>query len=198
MKIIGVTGGVGSGKSELLAYIKTKYNCRILMADEAAHKVKEPGQPCYDKLVALLSKQVLSADGQIGKAKMARMIFEAETLRSKVNALIHPAVKEYILSELLAEKEKGEADFFFLEAALLIECGYLEFVDQMWYIYADEQVRRERLKRARGYSDEKIDAIMRSQLGEAEYRANCHTVIDNSGSLQEAYDQIDRKLGEML
>ena len=187
MKIIGVTGGVGSGKSELLAYIKTKYNCRILMADEAAHKVKEPGQPCYDKLVALLSKQVLSEDGQIDKAKMARMIFEDETLRRKVNDLIHPAVKEYILS-----------DFFFLEAALLIECGYLEFVDQMWYIYADEQVRRERLKRARGYSDEKIDAIMRSQLGEAEYRANCHTVIDNSGSLQEAYDQIDRKLGEML
>lgn len=168
------------------------------MADEAAHKVKEPGQPCYDKLVALLSKQVLSEDGQIDKAKMARMIFEDETLRRKVNDLIHPAVKEYILSELLAEKEKGEADFFFLEAALLIECGYLEFVDQMWYIYADEQVRRERLKRARGYSDEKIDAIMRSQLGEAEYRANCHTVIDNSGSLQEAYDQIDRKLGEML
>lgn len=198
MKIIGVTGGVGSGKSELLAYIKAKYNCRILLADEAAHKVKEPGQPCYDKLVALLSEQVLSEDGQIDKAKMARMIFEDETLRRKVNELIHPAVKEYILSELLAEKKKGKADFFFLEAALLIECGYLELVDQMWYIYADKQVRIERLKRARGYSDEKIEAIMRSQLGEAEYRANCHTVINNSGSLQEAYDQIDRKLGEML
>lgn len=198
MKIIGVTGGVGSGKSELLAYIKAKYNCRILLADEAAHKVKEPGQPCYDKLVALLSEQVLSEDGQIDKAKMARMIFEDETLRRKVNELIHPAVKEYILSELLAEKKKGKADFFFLEAALLIECGYLELVDQMWYIYADKQVRIERLKRARGYSDEKIEAIMRSQLGEAEYRANCHIVINNSGSLQEAYDQIDRKLGEML
>ena len=67
---------------------------------------------------------------------------------------------------------------------------------KMWYIYAKEDVRRERLKQSRNYSDEKIDAIMDSQLKEEEFRKHCRVIIDNSGSLEDAYEQIDRKLGE--
>lgn len=196
MKVIGITGGVGSGKSALLSYIKGKYNCRIILADEAAHKVKEPGQPCYRKLVELLSDEILDADGTINKGRMAAAIFQSEELLEKVNAIIHPAVKDMILCEIKLTREKGDVSFFFIEAALLIECGYLNIVDEMWYIYAKEDVRRERLKQSRNYSDEKIDAIMDSQLKEEEFRKHCRVIIDNSGSLEDAYEQIDRKLGE--
>lgn len=198
MKVIGITGGVGSGKSALLDYIGRKYKCRIILADEAAHKVKEPGQPCYKKLVSLLSAEILNEDGTIHKGKMAGKIFESKELLAKVNQIIHPAVKEMILAEIAKAKKEGTVNFFFLEAALLIECGYLNLVDEMWYIYAGEGIRRKRLGESRNYSDEKIDAIMKAQLSEEAFRQHCAVIIDNSGDLEEAYLQIDRKLGEYL
>lgn len=198
MRVIGITGGVGAGKTAVLSYISEKYNCRVLLADEAAHQVKEPGQPCYEKLVALLTEEILDEDGRINKQKMAEKIFASEELLTKVNELIHPAVKELILDAITEEKQKGQHDFFFVEAALLIENGYLEILDEIWYIYAREEVRRKRLKEARNYTDEKIDAIMAKQLTEEEFRKYCSVVIDNSDSLTASQKQIDRKLGEYL
>lgn len=194
MKIIGITGGVGSGKSALLSYIKEKYNCRVILADEVAHQVKEPGEPCYEELVRLLSPDILNEDLSINKGSMAARIFGSRELLKKVNDIIHPAVKTFILNEIARTRAEGEKDFLFLEAALLIEEGYLEIVDEMWYIYAGEQVRRRRLKKTRGYSDEKIDAIFRSQLKEEEFRRRCALVIDNSESLERACRQIDERL----
>lgn len=196
MKVIGITGGVGSGKSALLSYIKEKYDCEIILADEAAHRVKEPGQPCYRKLVELLTDDILNEDGTINKKEMAAKIFQSDELLEKVNAIIHPAVREMILQEIARLGKEGNTSFFFIEAALLIECGYLNIVDEMWYIYAREDIRRKRLKESRNYSDERIDAVMDSQLKEEEFRKYCKVVIDNSGSLEDAYEQIDRKLGE--
>lgn len=194
MRTIGITGGVGAGKSELLAYIEKNYNSRILLADTVGHLVKEPGQPCYEKLVALLGKEVLSPDGQIDRKAMAERIFADPELLEQVNGMIHPAVETYILEQIHLEQMRGTLDFFFIEAALLIECGYEDKVDELWYIYADREVRARRLKAARGYSDEKIQEIMDSQLSEEEFRRHCQVVIDNSGSLQDAYRQIDEIL----
>ena len=98
------------------------------------------------------------------------------------------------VDEIARERAEGKKDFLFLEAALLIEKGYLEIVDEMWYIYADEQVRRRRLKEKRGYSDEKITAIFRSQLKEEEYRRHCKLVINNSESLESACREIEERI----
>lgn len=198
MRVIGITGGVGSGKSALLTYIKEKYNCRVLLADEVAHKVKEPGQPCFEKLLAILPENVQDEDGSINKSRMAEEIFSSRELLAAVNAIIHPAVKEYTLNEIAIEREKGAVSFFFVEAALLIENGYLELVDEMWYIYASEEVRRQRLYSSRNYSEEKTGGIMRSQLSEEEFRKHCKIVIDNTGAFEDACRQIDVKLGEYL
>ena len=180
MKIIGITGGVGSGKTMLLNYLKEHYNCRILLADDVANQLKEPGEACYEPIVALLGSGIVGEDGKIRKEKMAERIFQDRELLQAVNDVIHPAVKTYIIQEIEQEKQKGELDFFFLEAALLIECGYDAVVEEMWYIYTDEAVRRERLKAGRNYSDEKIDHILKAQLSE------------------DAYEQIDKKMGEYL
>lgn len=200
MKIIGVTGGVGSGKTELLHYIEKNYRCRILLADEASHEVMQKGGRIYEPLVALLGSSVLDSSGEINRKEMAARIFSQEELLGRVNALIHPAVREYILEAVAEEREKAAAgaedavDYFFLEAALLIECGYRSVVDEMWYIYCDLAVRRERLKKSRGYSDGKIDSILSSQLTEAQFRSGSDVVIDNSGNLEDAYRQIREAL----
>lgn len=199
MKLIGITGGIGAGKSALLDYIGDHYNCRIILADEAAHLVQQPGKTsCYDSLVMLLGRQVLAENGQIDKQKMAERIFSDATLLKQVNQIIHPAVKAYILGQVAKSRQEGKLDFFFIEAALLIEDGYADIVDELWYIHAEAGIRRERLKAARQYSDDKIDRIMASQLPEEEFRKQSQVVIDNSTTQEAAFRQIDKRLGAML
>ncbi|MDO4291654.1 MAG: dephospho-CoA kinase [Eubacteriales bacterium] len=196
MKTIGITGGVGAGKSRILSYLEKNCNCRILLADEAAHRVREAGQPAYERLVGILGRDVLGEDGQIDRGRMAAKIFLDKKMLGQVNAVIHPAVREYILGEIGKERQSGKRDAFFLEAALLIEEGYGQLLDELWYIYADEKTRRSRLMQSRGYDDARISGIFASQLPEAEFRRHCKVVIDNSGSLGDTYKQIDEILRE--
>lgn len=194
MKFIGITGGIGAGKSEILSYIKNHYKCEIYLADEVAHEVKKAGTKCFEKLVCLLGEDVVGTDGEINKAVMAEKIFNDASLLEKVNAIIHPAVKDFLLAKYHIANANGVVELFFVEAALLIETGYKAIVDEMWYVYAREEVRVNRLKSARGYSDEKIQLIMNNQLSEQEFRNSSDFVIDNSDSLQSSYEQIDKKL----
>ncbi len=194
MYFIGITGGVGAGKSEILKYIKKHYLCEIYMADEVAHEVKRAGTEGFRKLTELLGSDVVGDDGEIDRRKMAERIFEDEKVLEKVNAIVHPAVRAYLLEKLEAARVSRKVELFFVEAALLIEAGYGELVDEMWYIHASEEVRAARLRTARGYEDAKIESIMESQLSEEQFRENCDFVIDNSGSLEECYRQIDEKL----
>jgi len=198
MLIIGITGGVGAGKSSVLQYMEENYRCRVILADDVGNQVKLPGEICYNQLVELLGRDILDEDEYIDRNKMAAAIFTDKELLSQVNAIIHPAVKEYILSEIKREKENSRYDFFFVEAALLIECGYEAHVDEMWYVYASEDVRRERLKSNRGYSDEKVSQIMSGQLKEEEFRNHCQVVIDNGRDFQNTKKQIDKILGDRL
>lgn len=196
MKIIGITGGVGAGKTQVLLYIDQHYKCRIIRADEAAHLLYEPGQECYKKLVALLGDSVLRADGSIDKPKMAATIFADQTLLESVNKIVHPAVKQYILQQIAYEKEKNEVDYFFIEAALLIEEHYDQIVDELWYIHSDVAVREKRLAENRNYSAQKTADIMKGQLSEEEFRKHCKVVIVNNGDLEETYQQIRNIMGD--
>lgn len=194
MRIIGITGGVGAGKSEILSYIRKHYLCEIYLADQVAHEVKRQGTACFDKLVALLGEDVVGEDGEIQKDVMAQKIFADSSVLKQTNEIIHPEVRAYLLDRIEEANMSGKIQLFFVEAALLIECGYKKLVDELWYIYATEDVRKSRLKKSRGYSDEKINQIMANQLSEERFRQNCDFVIDNSGDLQETCYQIDRKL----
>lgn len=195
MKVYGVTGGVGAGKSLILNFIRENYKSEVILSDDLAKSLCVKGERCYKPLIKVLGKGVLNKDKEIDRLKMASMIFESDTLREKVNGIIHPAVKEYIRERISYLRETPEVDFLLIEAALLIEDGYKEIVDELWYIYASTEVRRKRLKETRGYSDEKIDNIMASQLSEDEFRANCDFVIDNSGDSAIALAAVKERLG---
>lgn len=194
MKVIGITGGVGAGKSTVLNYIRENYNCKIILADDLAKELELKGNRCYEPLVQLLGEEVLSEDGQINAQKMASKIYADPQLLASVNDIVHPAVREAIIDTIEEEREKEQLDYFFLEAALLIECGYKSVVDEMWYIRADSDVRRERLKTSRGYSDEKIDRILASQLDDELFMANSDVIINNGNDLIDTYRQIDMHL----
>ncbi len=194
VRIIGVTGGIGAGKTEILSYIQKHYNCRIYLADEVAHKVKEVGQEAYEPLVELLGRDVLDTDGSINRERMAQKIFADNQVLFKVNEIVHPAVRRFVEQAIADAKEKKDIELLFIEAALLIEAGYETIVDELWYIYATIDVRTKRLIDNRGYSLEKVQSIIDKQLSEEEFKAHAHFVIDNSGELAKAYEQIDDKL----
>lgn len=196
MKVIGITGGVGAGKSEVLAWLGKRPDCRVIMADQVAHRLEEPGEVCFEPLRALLGDGILDVEGRIDKRKMAVKIFGDETLLKSVNEIVHPAVKTYLTTQIEKERTAGKLNWLFIEAALLIEEGYVGIVDELWYIHAGEDVRRRRLKSGRGYTDEKIDSIFRSQLSEEAFRKHCDVVIENSGTLESVYTQIEKELGE--
>ena len=194
MRFIGITGGVGAGKTEILNYIRRHYKCEIYLADRVAEQLQEPGMECFEALVKLLGEEIKTSEGRLDRVKIAGRIFADPALLEQVNEIVHPAVKKFLLEKLKMAKESGETELFFVEAALLIEGGYRALADELWYIYADEAVRRRRLSLERGYSEEKISQIMSRQLTEKIFRESCDFVIDNSGSLEATYKQIDRKL----
>ena len=192
--IIGITGGVGAGKSTLLSYIKDNYNCLVILSDDVANDIKKKGFPAYDALVEALGSEILSDDGEIDKALMAKAIFNDKNKLKTVNNILHPAVNQYIINIVDDERKRGVYDFVFVEAALLIENGYDRIVDEMWYVYADEDTRRKRLKLSRGYSDQKVTDIFKSQLSDETFREYCEFVIDNSGEDSKAFSEIDNRL----
>lgn len=196
MKFIGITGGVGAGKSEILSYLKKQPDTRVMLADEIAHDLMEPGTDCYHKIKQQFSgEDIFLPEGGFDRIRMAAVIFSDEEKRKQMNAIVHPAVKEYVLQTVEAEREKGTLKFLFLEAALLIEEHYDEICDELWYIYTREEVRKQRLMASRGYSEEKVHQIFQSQLREEEYRSHCKFILDNNGTVEEAYEQLNQRLG---
>lgn len=191
MKFIGLTGGVGAGKTTVLKAMKQMYRVRILIADEIAHEQMEPGTMCYKRLhEAFGSCDIWRENGSINRSKLARLLFSDEEKRRTLNGIVHPAVKEYILGEVEKERQKGYYEYVILEAALLIEDHYDTLCDELWYVYASEQTRKKRLMADRGYTEEKVERIFAAQLSDEVFRKYCSVVIDNDRDEQYVLEQI--------
>lgn len=194
MKIIGITGGIGAGKSTILNILREEHEAYILEADRIAHRLMEPGQSAYQKIVSRFTDRILAPDGTIDRKKMAETVFSDPVQLEELNGIVHPEVKHDILSVIEQERRQGRIKLLVIEAALLIEDGYKEICDEMWYVYTSQEMRIRRLMNSRGYSREKCEAVMRQQSSEAFYRGNCDAVIENNGDLTETREQITHLL----
>ncbi len=190
MKVIGITGGVGTGKSEVLNYLERKYDAVICQADIVARNLEKKNTICYRQIVERFSGDILQENGRIDRERLAKIVFSNEEERKALNAIVHPAVKKRILG-LIKEQEKKGTKLFVLEAALLLEDHYDEVCDEIWYIYAEDAVRRKRLKLSRGYGEERIDGIFRSQKSRDEFLDKCDRAVDNSRSFDDTCMQLD-------
>ena len=193
MKVIGVTGGVGAGKSEILTYIAENWDAAVVETDEVGYLVMRPGKSCFAPIVELFGPGILQEDGTLDRAKIAELVFGDKELLEKLNAIVHPAVKRYIQKAIEREREL-DTDIFIVESALLVEDKYNAICDELWYIYADEETRTERLMKNRGYSKEKILSIFANQLSEDEFSEQCDFEIDNSGDFEDTKEQIKQRM----
>ena len=193
MRIIGITGGVGSGKSQVLSFMKERYGAVICQADQVAWKLQEPGSVCYEKIVAHFGTDILRTDRTINREILGGIVFGNAEEMAVLNGIVHPEVKAHIKEKIATEKNMGTSCFV-LEAALLLEDHYDEICHELWYIYTEESVRRIRLKESRGYSDEKISAMIASQMPENVFRQKCQVVINNSNSFEMSQREIEKAM----
>ena len=190
MITIGITGGVGAGKSTVLDFLAEKYQAYVMKADEIGHLVMEPGQECYEPVIALFGKQIIKDDKTIDRRLVSDVVFSHPDMLERLNEIIHPAVKRYIRRQLELKRQQGQK-ICVVEAALLLEDHYQEFCDTIWYIHTDQEIRIRRLMENRGYTREKSISIIASQAPEEFFRANADYVVVNNTDLKETWQQIE-------
>lgn len=190
MRTIGITGGVGAGKSTVLDYLESHFDACVIQADKVGHFLMEPGEECYASVVHLFGKQVIKQDKTIDRRQVSDVVFSQPVLLEKLNSIIHPAVKRYILRKLEEESAQGRR-LCVVEAALLLEDNYQVFCDEIWYVHTDKEIRIGRLMESRGYTREKAEGIILSQATEEFFRSHADYVIENSGDLEKTYRQIE-------
>lgn len=196
MKVIGITGGVGCGKSMVLDLIKENFNAYIVKADDVARHVLDKGEEGYYKVLDFFGDEILDENSQINRNRLAEIVFNDSEKLGVLNGIVHPVVKENIKKEMSSIRSCGKFDYFIVEAALLFDDHYESFCDEVWYIYADYDVRVKRLIESRGYSLQKIAGIMGNQMSEEEFREKSDYVIDNSNGIEETLAQLKKKLVE--
>ncbi len=191
---IGVTGGIGAGKSLVLSYCARHYRCLCLEADAISKALLEPGEAGYAALVRRLGAAILDGEGQVDKRALADAIYARPALRLEVNGILHPLVEEHIRSRIAQARAGGEADFVLVEAALLLEAGYGAWLEEIWYVRASRQRRLERLAQGRQMEEKRALSIMDSQLGEADFALRCDWILENDGDMDALYGQIKHRL----
>ena len=190
MKILGITGGVGAGKSTVLDFLKEKYHAYVIQADLVGHLVLEPDGSCYDRVVALFGKQVIKNDKTIDRKAVSDVVFGNEEKLKKLNGIIHPAVRQSVLEEIQLQKEKKTA-IVVVEAALLLEEHYEKFCDKVWYVHTDREIRISRLMENRGYSREKSESIISSQAPDEYFAKHADYIIRNNGDIKDTWLQVE-------
>lgn len=182
--LVGLTGGIGSGKS-MVSRMFRDLGCLIIDADLLAREVVEPSEPAYAKIVAEFGKQVLDADGQIDRKKLGAVVFGDAAKRKRLEEFTHPEIRQRqaaILAELITEGFEGIAIF---DAALLVETGGAKTMDRLVVVYADEATQLKRLRLREDVPEAEALQKIRSQMPLAEKVKQAHYVLDNSGTREE-------------
>ncbi len=193
MRVIGVTGGIGAGKSTILNFLETNFDAAVIQADLIGHEVMEPGGECYEPVLRLFGRNILKNDKTIDRKLVSDVVFAEAEKRAALNQMVHPAVKNEILRRISRESE-NQRKFCVVEAALLLEDHYERFCDEVWYVFADEETRINRLMISRGYTREKAQSIIDSQAADAFFRDHADYVLDNSGDVCNTFRQIRERL----
>lgn len=199
MKIIGITGGIGSGKSYVASVTAKYFPVLHVSTDDIAKEQMKKGGISYDMVVKAFSdicSQLLDEDGEINRAALSKTVFSDNSLLEMLNSITHPNVISELKSIIEREEKKGFYSAVLIETALIFESGIDKMCDSVWDVYASLNCRKRRLKASRGYSEEKIESILDDQLDEEEFKKKSDIVIvnDDSTDIRDLIISIDKAL----
>lgn len=188
MKIVGLTGGVGTGKSTV-ARMLSGLGVEVIDSDEVARVVVEPGRPALAELVEAFGGGILKADGSLDRERLAAIAFGDAGARARLNAITHPRIGVELAGRMEALRAAG-LPLVVLEIPLLYESGMDAAVDEVVVVWTDEAAQTARIRGRNDWSDEQIAGRIVSQMPLDEKKARAHAVIDNSGSPEETRRQV--------
>lgn len=188
MIVIGLTGGIGSGKSEVSRMLK-EFGAEIIDADRVGHEAYLPNTETYDKVVAEFGDDILQTDGAIDRKKLGARIFVEPEARERLNAIVHPRMYAMVEERIQRLREQS-ATAVVLDAAILIEAGWDSLVDEVWVVAAPEEMVVQRIGQRNGLPAEQVRQRIRAQITLEERARHAAVVIDNNEGLDELSAQV--------
>lgn len=196
MKVIGLTGSIGSGKSTVSGFFK-KLGAIVIDADQVSRQVVEPGSPALKELTVAFGENILNPDGSLNRTLVAEIVFNSDEKRELLNSIIHPMIFNEINSTIGEYREKG-TEIIILEAALILEKkGLIKLIDKLIVVSIDEETQKKRLEGRGDLSKEQINARINSQLTNNEKIKHADYIIDNNQDLVNTREQV-RELWDKL
>lgn len=190
MKVIGLTGGIASGKSTVSLLFRQK-GAVIIDADIVARQILRPGTPAWSEVVEDFGEDILKDHENIDRKKLGKIVFADKEKLKILNEITHPRIVEEIRGQLESYRDKGSASVVVIDAALLLEVGLYTLVDEIWVVTIDEKTQLKRLMARDNLSLEEALARIKAQSPQREKIRYAHRIIDNSGTEQQTRDQFE-------
>ena len=191
MLTIGLTGGIGSGKSTA-AKILAEFGAPIIDADKVAHTTYAPDGAAYDAVIAAFGAEIVAVDRTIDRKKLGAIVFGNSDRLNKLTSIVWPATFKSIRAQLDGLRASGEKMPVVVEAAILIEASWQPLCDEIWLVRASRQAVIDRIERQRGLKPAETEARIRAQLSDDERAKHASLVIDNDGSLDALREVLKR------
>ncbi len=196
MYVIGLTGGIGSGKSTVVRMLEQK-GAVLLSADAVGHEVYLPDRPAWQEIVDAFGRQVVAADGTIDRKKLGAIAFSDPQQLQSLNAITHPRMKEMMREKLQAERAGG-TQVAVLEAALLFDAGWDDLTDEVWVTVVPPELAARRTAERSGLSVEEVLSRIRAQMSNEERIARSQVVIDTGCPLERTRKQVDEEWERLM
>ena len=193
-KIIGITGGIASGKSTVVAEIR-KHGYQVIDADQVVYELQAKGGKLYQALCNWLGSEILQENGELDRKKLGQLIFSSKDMLEKSSRLQNGIIREE-LARRRDELAKTQ-DVFFMDIPLLIEHDYMDWFDDIWLVHLDEKTQLERLVMRNHFSKEEAKKRIASQMSTEAKKPYADKLLDNSGDLTELKAQIHQLLQEL-
>jgi dephospho-CoA kinase len=188
MRVLGLTGGIGSGKSAV-GLMFAQLGADLVEADQLARDVVEPGQPALSEIADAFGSDILRPDGRLDRSKLATIIFADPAARARLNAITHPRIKERMDAEVAARS--SQPGILILDIPLLYENDRDRAVERVIVVWVDEQTQLRRLQERDGLSAEEARRRVGAQMPLDEKRARADHVVDNTGSREQTRAQVE-------
>lgn len=198
MKIIGLTGNIGSGKS-LVSRRLGEIGAQVINLDIVAREVVTSGTPALKKIVRLFGKEALCPDGTLDRRYVGAKVFRDANALADLNAIIHPQIRKYLTKQIkiFKKQRKTEPHVLVIEAPLLIEAKMQDLVDEIWLVTVNEETQLKRVMTRNGSTEEEVRLRLAAQMPQEAKTAYAHRILNNNGNIKDLLAQVDKLWSEL-